>query len=269
MSRALNFVDVDLSSRAAGFAGVFASLIAAGALTDYTFLTMPQHEYPPLLLEVRSVSIPIPDVSDSQQNADSMLPPPQAEKPASQSVSQPPGAEQSPPPRAEQPPPRATPTPPPAERSASRSDTLRTSAAATARTAPAPAEAEQSSRAQPASTLKSGPASTAAAASDAESSSRNAQQKARQLVTGLILDQIRSSLVYPQRAVQRQLQGTVVMEFTIERGIITSFRVARGSGHAILDAAASRLGEQLIGFNTRNDQHSLTLNVPIKYALIR
>lgn len=268
MSRALNFVDVDLSSRAAGFAGVFASLIAAGALTDYTFLTMPQHEYPPLLLEIRSVSIP--DVSYSQLNADGMLPPPQGEKPASQSVSQPPEAERSPPPRAEQPPPRATPTPSPAERPATRSDTLRTSAAATARTAPAPAEAEQSSaRAQPASTLKSGPAFTAGAASDAESSSRNAQQKARQLVTGLILDQIRSSLVYPQRAVQRQLQGTVVMEFTIERGIITSFRVARGSGHAILDAAASRLGEQLIGFNTRNDQHSLTLNVPIKYALIR
>lgn len=267
MSRALNFVDVDLSSRAAGFAGVFASLIAAGALTDYTFLTMPQHEYPPLLLEIRSVSIP--DVSDSQLNADGMLPPPRVAQPASEPVSPPPVAEQPPQPRAEQPPPRAAQTHPAAERPASRSDTLRTSAAA-ARTAPAPAEADKSSaRAQPASTLKSGPASTAAAASEAESSSRSAQQKARQLVTGLILDQIRSSLVYPQRAVQRQLQGTVVMEFTIERGIITSFRIARGSGHAILDAAATRLGEQLIGFNTRNDQHSLTLNVPIKYALIR
>lgn len=269
MSRALNFVDVDLSSRAAGFAGVFASLIAAGALTDYTFLTMPQHEYPPLLLEIRSVSIP--DVSDSQLNADGMLPPPRDAQPASEEpVSPPPVAEQPPQPRAEQPPPRAAQTHPTAERPASRSDTLRTSAAAAARTAPAPAKAEKSSaRAQPASTLKSGPASTAAAASETESSSRSAQQKARQLVTGLILDQIRSSLVYPQRAVQRQLQGTVVMEFTIERGIITSFRIARGSGHAILDAAATRLGEQLIGFNTRNDQHSLTLNVPIKYALIR
>ena len=263
MSRAQNFIDADLSSRAAGFAGVFASLIAAGALTDYSFLTMPQHEYPPLQLEILPVSMP--NIGDSHLNAGSVVPQPEAEQPAPE----PP----SPPPRAEQPPPQAAHPLRTAEKPASRSETLRTNggnAVKAVKPSHTQAEADRPrSRTQPEPALKSGAGHEAAVSADAEATARAAQQKARQLVTGLILDQIRSSMVYPQRAVQRQLQGTVVMEFTIKGGIITSFRIARGSGHAILDSAASRLGEQLIGFNTRNDQHSLTLNVPIKYALIR
>lgn len=238
MSRVRTFIDVDLSSRAAGFAGVFITLVVAGSLTEHAFLTMPQHEYPPVLLEIQSALIP--EVSGSQINDD----------------------------RSEvQPHPAVSAMP---EQSHSRSDALRTSKEAAGAPKPTSAKAGnkiKDTRTRPVPPQRSGEAaqSTLAPAGDAMETA----QKARQLVTGLILDQIRSSLVYPQRAVQRKLQGTVVMEFSIAGGIITSFRIARSSGHAILDSAASHLGEKLIGFDTHNDQHSLTLNVPVKYALIR
>lgn len=88
-------------------------------------------------------------------------------------------------------------------------------------------------------------------------------------VSNSILDKIKDSLSYPKNAIKRKIQGTVLIEFTVIDGVIRSFRIAKSSGYPILDGAAEKLGNKLIGFNTKATAHELKINVPIQYSLIK
>lgn len=93
--------------------------------------------------------------------------------------------------------------------------------------------------------------------------------KVKTFVSNSILDEIRSSLTYPKNAINRKIQGTVLIEFTVINGVIRSFKIAKSSGYPILDSAAKKLGNKLIGFNTQATAHELKINVPIQYSLIK
>lgn len=90
----------------------------------------------------------------------------------------------------------------------------------------------------------------------------------RNTLHNLIVDKIKSSLNYPKNAIRRKLQGTVLIEFKINNGIITSFKLLKSSGYSILDNAAIKVAKNLIGFNTNNVDSNFIINVPIQYSLI-
>lgn len=249
--------DPDLTSRTFGFAGVFVSLIGFGLLNSYDFITVPQHDYPPVLLEIRNEIL-----SPAPQEVE--VPRPQPAQPAPRTETQ----VQKPAPQPRQQVPQK-----PAERAEQKPRVTVDKRAGIDRKTETKNQPE-SRPAQPAATdTVSRPQQTRSAASETaqkEAARRTQEQQTqvRRFVSNMILNQIKSSLVYPQNAVRRKIQGVVTLEFTIKGGIIKSFRVAKSSGHKILDSAAEKLAQKLVGFNTRQD-NDLVLNVPIQYALVR
>ena len=116
-----------------------------------------------------------------------------------------------------------------------------------------------------------------AAAQAAAKDAHEAQEKslleasARKLnaqLASLLVKEIRSKLRYPRNAVRRKLEGTVMVEFVIQNGVVTSYKIEKSSGHKILDEAASKLAKSLVKFNTRLDAMSNRVLIPIKYELL-
>ncbi len=77
---------------------------------------------------------------------------------------------------------------------------------------------------------------------------------------------IKSRTSYPRQALRRKVQGTVLLEFTLQQGRITDCRVLQSSGSALLDHAALKLGQSLKGFDS-HQKFDLSLRVPVRYAL--
>lgn len=95
-----------------------------------------------------------------------------------------------------------------------------------------------------------------------------ADPQLRSQLSSLLVREIRSHLQYPRNAVRRKLEGTVMMEFTIQNGVVTGFRMQRSSGHKILDEAARKLAQKLVRFNTHLGQLNYKVQIPIKYELL-
>jgi protein TonB len=76
---------------------------------------------------------------------------------------------------------------------------------------------------------------------------------------------------YPEQARRRGEEGTVAIRFTVNRaGRVLDVDVVRGSGSAVLDAAASTLlrGAALPPFVASMTQEQATVTVPLRYSLV-
>ena len=87
-------------------------------------------------------------------------------------------------------------------------------------------------------------------------------------LTSLLVNEIKSKTRYPRNAVRRKLEGTVMMEFVVEDGIVVGYRLEHSSGHKILDAAAQKLAQSMLQFNTGNRLLNNRILIPIKYELL-
>ena len=94
-----------------------------------------------------------------------------------------------------------------------------------------------------------------------------AQQQARAFISSEIVAFFKESTVYPRQALRRKIQGTVLLEFTVRQGVIISCVIAKSSGAPLLDRAALKLGQELIGFDSKQHVFDLKLQVPLRYAL--
>lgn len=107
-----------------------------------------------------------------------------------------------------------------------------------------------------------------AAGAGAAGASSQAEQlnEARAFASNEIISLIKSRSTYPRQALRRKVQGTVMLEFTLDHGVITAYRLAESSGSSILDRAALQLASSLVGFKS-STAYSLKLQVPLRYAL--
>ena len=76
---------------------------------------------------------------------------------------------------------------------------------------------------------------------------------------------------YPRRAQLRRIEGTAVLRFVMDReGKVLSFRLERGSGHAVLDEAVREMVERASPFPPlppEIHQANLELVVPVSFYL--
>lgn len=76
---------------------------------------------------------------------------------------------------------------------------------------------------------------------------------------------------YPRRAQLRRIEGTAVLRFVMDRdGKVLSFRLERGSGHAVLDEAVREMVERASPFPplpAEIHQANLELVVPVSFYL--
>ena len=100
----------------------------------------------------------------------------------------------------------------------------------------------------------------------AQAAALNSQMQAQ--LTSLLVNEIKSKTRYPRNAVRRKLEGTVMMEFVVQDGVVVGYRLEQSSGHKILDAAAQKLAQSMLQFNTGNQQLNNRILIPIKYELL-
>lgn len=135
-----------------------------------------------------------------------------------------------------------------------------------------PNKAQELAKAKAAAQAKAQAAAQAAAKAAQEAQEKSLlEASARKLnaqLASLLVKEIRSKLRYPRNAVRRKLEGTVMVEFVIQNGVVTSYKIEKSSGHKILDEAASKLAKSLVKFNTRLDAMSNRVLIPIKYELL-
>lgn len=93
-----------------------------------------------------------------------------------------------------------------------------------------------------------------------------AQENFVQLKNNLI-SKIKDQTNYPKAARRRGLEGVVLIEFRIENGKITNFKILKTSGRAILDKAASQTAKKLLGQKLA-DKGTFNINVPLVYRLV-
>lgn len=87
-------------------------------------------------------------------------------------------------------------------------------------------------------------------------------------LSSLLVSEIKSRISYPRNAVRRKLEGTVLVEFSVQNGVVISFKIERTSGHKILDEAARKLAQSIVKFNTKLATTNNVVIIPIKYELI-
>lgn len=140
---------------------------------------------------------------------------------------------------------------------------------------PAPAPVQRTTtnrRAQaalkPNSTTSTTAAATSAAAATTNVQSAVAQQRLQSQVANLLVQEIKRKLRYPRNAVRRKLEGVVQVEFSVQQGRITHFRLLKGSGHKILDDAAAKLASGMLHMSLPVNAAQTVVVVPIKYELL-
>lgn len=242
-------IDPDLASRSCALGAVFLTLVGFGFWQPAGYTPVLSEHYQQLRFTIRS--LPDPAAVRSQQD----LKESPAPKPA---PAQPP--EKSAPVKTQKTAPVPAPKP---ERMISR------------QTAPAQAKAEPKS--QKRAVPKPEPAvkpqqkltvnSTQQKSTAAETAAQAQLAEAREFISREIVSVIKSRTVYPRQALRRKVQGTVMLEFTVRKGIIQSCAVVKSSGSVLLDSAALRLGKSLQGFDSEQGDFDLKLQVPIRYAL--
>lgn len=205
-------------------------------------------------------STPQPERAETKAPESAQVPEPAAAKAAEKA----PGPEAAPPqprPQTARTEPRTAPTPRPQPQAApARAQHSTARPAAQNKPQPQQSTARNGSNSSQPSSQNTAAASGSAGAAAAE----EAQLKA---FTGdEILALLKSRSTYPKQALRRKIQGTVIIEFTLNSGEITACSLAKSSGSDILDRAALKLAQSLIGHHSRS-RATLRLQVPLRYAL--
>lgn len=253
-------MDPDLVARTCGFIGVLGSLVALGILDNPKFIITPQQNFESVILSLNVAAAEKIEPQEKTledhepiQAATKEVEPEKVEtkeepKPELKEEIKPepkvePKPENKPKPKAEpKPQPKAEPKPQPKREAPTSSTRHQTSVKpdtqAKPTTQPIPQASEQQSR------------------------------KITAELSSLIVKEIKSKLRYPRNAVRRKLEGTVMVEFVIERGVVISYTINKSSGHKILDEAAGKLAKSMLKFNTKLSSMNNRVLIPIKYELI-
>ena len=296
----------DLVARSFGFAGVFAALIGIGIWDQPEFVITPQQHFGSVELTLQvtpeepanaalspaleTTAEPLPELSEPElpEPAREPMPAPMPEPvPEPEPITAPPpplepeaelklNPEPEPEPVVE-PEPEVQPEPErvaqelkeqqererrAAEQKARAEQQARERAEARRRAAAAAqAQAEREARERAAAE-----AAAQAERERAQAAALNSQMQAQ--LTSLLVNEIKSKTRYPRNAVRRKLEGTVMMEFVVQDGVVVGYRLEQSSGHKILDAAAQKLAQSMLQFNTGNQQLNNRILIPIKYELL-
>lgn len=261
----------DLIARTAGFAGVFATLIAVGVWDQPEFVITPQQNFAAVELTLQVSELP----TDEEATPELTPPEPRPEEsPESEPVPEP---EPAPDPVPE---PEVTPEPvpelesdiklnpePPKPKVEPKPELPKVEPKP--KPEPPKVEPKPQPKAEPkvkAAEPAVAPAAPAKAAAEEQAAALNSQMQAQ--LTSLLVNEIKSKTRYPRNAVRRKLEGTVMMEFVVENGIVVGYRLEHSSGHKILDAAAQKLAQSMLQFNTGNRLLNNRILIPIKYELL-
>ena len=293
----------DLIARTAGFAGVFATLIAIGIWDQPEFVITPQQNFAAVELTLQVAPLPEepptqelitqpePQPEDTTKVTPEPLPEPEPEpEPAPEPLpdaspepdltinSEPPKVEPKPEPKVEpkpepKPEPKVEPKPEPKpepkvepkpEPKPEPKVESKPKVEPKPQPKPQPAPKKVESQVQPQTTTV--PPAAEPVSPEPAPATVTAQMQAQ--VTSLLVNEIKSKMRYPRNAVRRKLEGTVMMEFVVQDGIVVGYRLEQSSGHKILDAAAQKLAQSMMQFNTSNRLLNHRILIPIKYELL-
>ena len=293
----------DLIARTCGSIGVLGALVFVGVLDTPKFIVTPSQNFESVLLSINVAPNKPSTQEENKQTPEPTNEPAIEETPITKPQEAPqehPVAEQpkvepppvikdnptkvvkvdEPPPLKEEPKVVANPIKPPEPKKAEKikeKPSVKPQAKSEPKPKPQqPNKAQELAKAKAAAQAKA-QAQAQAAAQAAAKAAHEAQEKslleasARKLnaqLASLLVKEIRSKLRYPRNAVRRKLEGTVMVEFVIQNGVVTSYKIEKSSGHKILDEAASKLAKSLVKFNTRLDAMSNRVLIPIKYELL-
>lgn len=287
----------DLIARTCGSIGVLGALVFVGVLDTPKFIVTPSQNFESVLL-----SINVAPNKPSTQEENKQTPEPTNEPAIEQTpitkpqeaLKEPPVVEQpkfepppvikdnptevvkvdDPPPLKEEPKVVATPIKPPEPKKAEKikeKPSVKPQAKSEPKPQPKPQQpnkAQELAKAKAAAQAKAQAQAAAQAAAQEKSLLEASARKLNAQLASLLVKEIRSKLRYPRNAVRRKLEGTVMVEFVIQKGVVTSYKIEKSSGHKILDEAASKLAKSLVKFNTRLDAMSNRVLIPIKYELL-
>ena len=293
----------DLIARTCGSIGVLGALVFVGVLDTPKFIVTPSQNFESVLLSINVAPNKPSTQEENKQTPEPTNEPAIEETPITkpqEAPQEPPVVEQpkvepppvikdnptkvvkvdEPPPLKEEPKVVANPIKPPEPKKAEKikeKPSVKPQAKSEPKPQPKP-KPQQPNKAQELAKAKAAAQAQAqAAAHAAAKAAQEAQEKslleasARKLnaqLASLLVKEIRSKLRYPRNAVRRKLEGTVMVEFVIQNGVVTSYKIEKSSGHKILDEAASKLAKSLVKFNTRLDAMSNRVLIPIKYELL-
>lgn len=293
----------DLIARTCGSIGVLGALVFVGVLDTPKFIVTPSQNFESVLLSINVAPNKPSTQEENKQTPEPTNEPAIEETPITkpqEAPQEPPVVEQpkvepppvikdnptkvvkvdEPPPLKEEPKVVANPIKPPEPKKAEKikeKPSVKPQAKSEPKPQPKP-QPKQPNKAQELAKAKAAAQAKAqAAAQAAAKAAQEAQEKslleasARKLnaqLASLLVKEIRSKLRYPRNAVRRKLEGTVMVEFVIQNGVVTSYKIEKSSGHKILDEAASKLAKSLVKFNTRLDAMSNRVLIPIKYELL-
>lgn len=293
----------DLIARTCGSIGVLGALVFVGVLDTPKFIVTPSQNFESVLLSINVAPNKPSTQEENKQTPEPTNEPAIEETPITkpqEALKEPPVVEQpkvepppvikdnptkvvkvdEPPPLKEEPKVVANPIKPPEPKKAEKikeKPSVKPQAKSEPKPQPKP-KPQQPNKAQDLAKAKAAAKAKAqAAAQAAAKAAHEAQEKslleasARKLnaqLASLLVKEIRSKLRYPRNAVRRKLEGTVMVEFVIQNGVVTSYKIEKSSGHKILDEAASKLAKSLVKFNTRLDAMSNRVLIPIKYELL-
>lgn len=291
----------DLIARTCGSIGVLGALVFVGVLDTPKFIVTPSQNFESVLLSINVAPNKPSTQEENKQTPEPTNEPAIEETPITkpqEAPQEPPVVEQpkvepppvikdnptkvvkvdEPPPLKEEPKVVANPIKPPEPKKAEKikeKPSVKPQAKSEPKPQPKP-KPQQPNKAQELAKAKAA-AQAQAQAQAAAQAAHEAQEKslleasARKLnaqLASLLVKEIRSKLRYPRNAVRRKLEGTVMVEFVIQNGVVTSYKIEKSSGHKILDEAASKLAKSLVKFNTRLDAMSNRVLIPIKYELL-
>lgn len=287
----------DLIARTCGSIGVLGALVFVGVLDTPKFIVTPSQNFESVLLSINVAPNKPSTQEENKQTPEPTNEPAIEETPITkpqEALKEPPVVEQpkvepppvikdnptkvvkvdEPPPLKEEPKVVANPIKPPEPKKVEKIKE-KPSVKPQAKSEPKPQQpnkAQELAKAKAAAQAKAQAAAQAAAKAAHEAQEKSLlEASARKLnaqLASLLVKEIRSKLRYPRNAVRRKLEGTVMVEFVIQNGVVTSYKIEKSSGHKILDEAASKLAKSLVKFNTRLDAMSNRVLIPIKYELL-
>ncbi len=285
----------DLIARTCGSIGVLGALVFVGVLDTPKFIVTPSQNFESVLLSINVAPNKPSTQEENKQTPEPTNEPAIEETPITkpqEALKEPPVVEQpkvEPPPvikdnptkvvKADEPPPLkeepkvvANPIKPPEPKKAEKikeKPSVKPQAKSEPKPQPKP-KPQQPNKAQELAKAKAAAQAQAAAQAAAQEKSllEASARKLNAQLASLLVKEIRSKLRYPRNAVRRKLEGTVMVEFVIQNGVVTSYKIEKSSGHKILDEAASKLAKSLVKFNTRLDAMSNRVLIPIKYELL-
>lgn len=291
----------DLIARTCGSIGVLGALVFVGVLDTPKFIVTPSQNFESVLLSINVAPNKPSTQEENKQTPEPTNEPAIEETPITkpqEALKEPPVVEQpkvepppvikdnptkvvkvdEPPPLKEEPKVVANPIKPPEPKKAEKikeKPSVKPQAKSEPKPQPKPKpqqpnKAQELAKAKAAAQAKAQAQAAAQAAHEAQEKSllEASARKLNAQLASLLVKEIRSKLRYPRNAVRRKLEGTVMVEFVIQNGVVTSYKIEKSSGHKILDEAASKLAKSLVKFNTRLDAMSNRVLIPIKYELL-